>query len=144
MAHARGLVGVRPLFAMRFSLVHGPRPRSKDRELTMDCRHCGNVRDEARETVPYVGPGPRVVELRDVHVTRCRVCAHMTVEVPEPSHLDTLIRCLGRGNRRPVTAVGLRDGPLVHPAAPIDGVVSDTHKRSLCPSQSVNPSRPGV
>ena len=93
MAHARGLVGVRPLFAMRFSVVHGPRPRSKDRELAMDCRHCGNVRDEARETVPYVGPGPRVVELRDVHVTRCRVCAHMTVEVPE--HLDTLIRCLG-------------------------------------------------
>ena len=95
MAHARGLVGVRPLFAMRLSLVHGPRPRSKDRELTMDCRHCGHVRDEARETVPYVGPGPRVVELRDLHVTRCRVCAHMTVEVPEPSHLDTLIRCLG-------------------------------------------------
>ena len=37
MAHARGLVGVRPLFAMRVSLVHGPRPPSKDRELTMDC-----------------------------------------------------------------------------------------------------------
>ena len=60
----------------------------------MDCRHCGNVRDDARETVPYVGPGPRVVELRDVQVTRCRVCAHMTIDVPEPSHLDTLIRCL--------------------------------------------------
>ena len=94
LAHARGRVGVRLLFAMRLSLVHGPRPRSTDRELTMDCRHCGNVRDDARETVPYVGPGPRVVELRDVQVTRCRVCAHMTIDVPEPSHLDTLIRCL--------------------------------------------------
>jgi len=30
-----------------------------------------------------------------MHVTRCRVCARMTVEVPESSHLDTLIRCLG-------------------------------------------------
>ena len=29
-----------------------------------------------------------------MHVTRCRVCARMTVEVPESSHLDTLIRCL--------------------------------------------------
>ena len=34
------------------------------------------------------------MELRDVQVTRCRVCAHMTIDVPEPSHLDTLIRCL--------------------------------------------------
>jgi hypothetical protein len=61
----------------------------------MRCRHCGNARDEARETVPYVGPGSRVVELRDMHVMRCRVCPNMTIEVPEPSHLDTLIRCLG-------------------------------------------------
>jgi hypothetical protein len=33
--------------------------------------------------------------LRDMHVLRCRVCPNMTIEVPEPSHLDTLIRCLG-------------------------------------------------
>jgi len=61
----------------------------------MPCRHCGGAKDEARETVPYVGPGPHVVELRDIHVMRCHVCAHMTIKVPEPLHLDTLIRCLG-------------------------------------------------
>ena len=95
MADARERVGVLPLFAMQISLAYSPLPRSTDRELTMCCRHCGNARDEARETVPYVGPGPCVVELRDLHVTRCRVCPNMTIEVPEPSHLDTLIRCLG-------------------------------------------------
>ena len=61
----------------------------------MRCQHCGNARNEARETVPYVGPGPRVVELRDMHVKRCHVCTNMTIEVPEPSHLDTFIQCLG-------------------------------------------------
>ena len=95
MADARVRVGVLPLFAMQISLAHGPLPRSTDRELTMRCRHGGHARDDARETVPYVGPRSRVVELRDMHVLRCRVCPNMTIEVPEPSHLDTLIRCLG-------------------------------------------------
>jgi len=60
------------------------------------CHRCGAVVGQSHETVPYVGPGPRVVELRDVHVWRCRVCTNMTIDVPEPGRLDTLIRCLGR------------------------------------------------
>jgi hypothetical protein len=60
----------------------------------MPCRHCGGAKDEARETVPYVGPGPRVVELRDVQVLRCTGCGRMSIEVPESRSLDTLVRCL--------------------------------------------------
>jgi hypothetical protein len=94
MAHARWLVGVLPLCALRLSLVHSPLGLSKERELTMQCRCCGGANDEARETVPYVGPGPRVVELRDVHVLRCTGCGQMSIELPDPRSLDTLVRCL--------------------------------------------------
>jgi hypothetical protein len=59
MADARELVGVVPLFAMRLSLAHGPLPRSKDRELTTRCRHCGNAK-RPRETVAYAGPAALV------------------------------------------------------------------------------------
>jgi phage FluMu protein Com len=60
----------------------------------MRCRHCGRAKDEARETVPYVGPGSRVVELRDMQVLRCTGCGQMSIEVPELRSLDTLVRCL--------------------------------------------------
>ena len=60
------------------------------------CHRCGAVVGQTHETVPYVGPGPRVVELRDLKVWRCRVCTNMTIDVPEPGRLDCLIRCLGR------------------------------------------------
>jgi hypothetical protein len=60
----------------------------------MRCRHCGGAKDEARETVPYVGPGTRVIELRDVQVLRCTACGQMSIELPEPRSLDTLVRCL--------------------------------------------------
>jgi hypothetical protein len=45
-------------------------------------------------TVPYVGPGPRVVELSNVRVLRCTACGHLEIQVPEPRALDTLTRCL--------------------------------------------------
>ena len=61
----------------------------------MRCQRCGGAIMEMQETLPYVGPGPSVVELRDVHVARCTGCTKMTIEVPEPQALDTLIRCLG-------------------------------------------------
>ena len=64
--------------------------------LAKHCHRCGAVVGATHETVPYVGPGPRVVELRDLHVWRCCVCANMTIDVPESSRLDTLIRCLGK------------------------------------------------
>ena len=60
----------------------------------MRCRHCGGENDEARETVPYVGPVSRVVELRNVQVLRCTACGQMSIEVPEPRSLDTLVKCL--------------------------------------------------
>ena len=64
--------------------------------LAKHCHRCGAVVGATHETVPYVGPGPRVVELRHLHVWRCCVCANMTIDVPEASRLDTLIRCLGK------------------------------------------------
>ena len=64
--------------------------------LAKHCHRGGAVVGATHETVPYVGPGPRVVELRHLHVWRCCVCANMTIDVPEASRLDTLIRCLGR------------------------------------------------
>jgi uncharacterized Zn finger protein len=94
MAHPRELVVVLPLFALRLSLVHSSLARSKERELTMRCRCCGEASDQARETVPYVGPGPRVVELRDVQVLRCTGCGQMSIELPQPQSLDVLVRCL--------------------------------------------------
>jgi hypothetical protein len=55
-----------------------------------------------QETLPYVGPGPSVVELRDIHVARCTGCTKMTIELPEPRALDTLIRRLGNEMRGPL------------------------------------------
>jgi hypothetical protein len=60
------------------------------------CHRCGAVVGQSHETVPYVGPGARVVELRDLNVWRCGVCANMTIDVPEVPRLEALIRCLGR------------------------------------------------
>jgi hypothetical protein len=60
----------------------------------MLCRRCGGASQEARETVSYVGPGARVVELRDVQVLRCTGCGQMSIELPESRSLDTLVRCL--------------------------------------------------
>jgi hypothetical protein len=49
---------------------------------------------ESHETVPYIGPGPCVVELRNVLVRRCVGCRQMGIEVPDASALDVLVRCL--------------------------------------------------
>jgi hypothetical protein len=47
---------------------------------------------ELRETVPYVGPGPCVVELRDLRALRCTACGHGELDVPERRRLDMLVR----------------------------------------------------
>ena len=49
---------------------------------------------ECRETVPYVGPGPCVVELRDVRATTCGTCGHGELDVPERRRLDSLVGTL--------------------------------------------------
>jgi hypothetical protein len=58
------------------------------------CHRCGATKIATQETVPYVGPGARVVDLTHVQVFRCVQCEQMSIEVPEPRALDVLIRCL--------------------------------------------------
>jgi len=69
--------------------------------------------------------GPRVVEVRHVLVLRCTGCTHMTIEVPEPRSLDTLIRCLAGEDEWAASATGLRAGPVVHSAALGYGILRD-------------------
>jgi hypothetical protein len=57
-----------------------------------------------------MGPGPRVVELRHVLVLRCTGCTHMTMEVPEPRSLDTLIRCLAGEMSEPLPQLAYEQG----------------------------------
>jgi YgiT-type zinc finger domain-containing protein len=58
------------------------------------CQRCGGALLELRETVPYVGPGPCVVELRDLRALTCTACGHGELDVPERRRLDTLVRTL--------------------------------------------------
>ena len=74
------------------------------------CYRCGAVRAEAHETVPYVGPGPRVVQLRDVLVVRCTGCPNLTVELPALMGLDTLIERLGIDTRDPLPQLAHEQG----------------------------------
>jgi hypothetical protein len=76
----------------------------------MRCDRCGAAIMEMQETLPYVGPGPYVVELRDVHIARCTGCTKMTIEVPEPRSLDTLIRCLGNEMSGPLPQLTYEQG----------------------------------
>ena len=62
--------------------------------LSEACLRCGGARAQTLEMVPYVGPGPRVVELRDVRMLRCAGCGHLSIDLPEAHALDTLVRCL--------------------------------------------------
>jgi hypothetical protein len=62
--------------------------------MTTRCQRCGGALIEMHETVPYVGPGPCVVELRDVRALTCSACGHGELDVPERRRLDTLVRTL--------------------------------------------------
>ena len=57
------------------------------------CQKCGGALVEMRETVPYVGPGPCVVELRDL-LSRVYAQLGEVLNVPERRRLDTLVRTL--------------------------------------------------
>jgi hypothetical protein len=74
------------------------------------CHRCGGVLAQNLETVPYVGPGSSVVELRRVLVLRCTGCTNVTIEVPEPQSLDTLIRCLGSEMSEPFPQLAYEHG----------------------------------
>src|SRR5262245_14299290 len=62
--------------------------------MTTRCHRCGGALVELRETVPYVGPGPCVVQLRDLRALRCSACGHSELNVPERQRLDLLVRTL--------------------------------------------------
>jgi hypothetical protein len=62
--------------------------------MTTVCQKCGGALTEVRETVPYVGPGPCVVELQDLRALTCKACGHGEVDVPDRRRLDTLVRTL--------------------------------------------------
>jgi YgiT-type zinc finger domain-containing protein len=60
----------------------------------MACQRCGGDVVASRQTVPYVAPGPRVVELRNVRAIRCKTCGHLDLQVPRltgPRHFGPII-----------------------------------------------------
>jgi hypothetical protein len=79
-------------------------------DLTTHCRRCGGARVQTSETMPYVGPGPRVVELHDVHMLRCVACGNLSVELPEAGALDLLVKCLGQEVTGPMPALAFQQG----------------------------------
>jgi hypothetical protein len=50
---------------------------------------------ETQETLPHVALVTAWSNSVMSHVARCTGCTKMTIEVPAPQALDTLIRCLG-------------------------------------------------
>jgi len=79
-------------------------------EPARHCHRCGAVLVGACETVPYVGPGPHVVQLHAVYVQRCAACAYMLIEVPEPTTLNLLIQCLGTEMAAPLPQLAYEMG----------------------------------
>jgi hypothetical protein len=74
------------------------------------CHRCSGARAQTLETVSYVGPGPRVVELRDVRMLRCVTCGNLTIELPESRALDTLVRCLAHEMTGPLPQLAFEQG----------------------------------
>jgi hypothetical protein len=60
----------------------------------MRCACCNAEMAETTVTVPYVTPGPFVVQLSNVRVLRCLACGDLQMQVPEPRVLEILTRCL--------------------------------------------------
>ena len=74
------------------------------------CHKCGGDILEGRETVPYVGPGPCVVTLQNVTVSRCSRCGDVVIDVPNRHALDVLVRCLELENKGATPLLDYRDG----------------------------------
>jgi len=75
----------------------------------MHCHRCGGAVLEAHKTLPYVGPGEYIVELRDVQSLRCSACRASIRQVPDLHALDVLIRTLAKERPRR-TQLAFRDG----------------------------------
>ena len=64
--------------------------------MTMDsrsCPHCGAALVETRQAAPYIGPGARLVTLRDVPAFLCPLCDHLELDLIDRAVLDKVIRC---------------------------------------------------
>jgi YgiT-type zinc finger domain-containing protein len=58
---------------------------------TRRCPHCGSLLMEACKSVPYIGPGARLVELRDVRAMQCQQCDHLELRLTDRGRLDSMI-----------------------------------------------------
>lgn len=58
---------------------------------TRQCPHCGSLLMEACKSVPYIGPGARLVELRDVRAIQCQQCGHLELRLTDRVRLDSMI-----------------------------------------------------
>ena len=74
------------------------------------CQRCGGRVSESHETLPYIAPGPCVVELRNVAVRRCVSCGQTGIEVPDASALDVLVRCLSAEGTNAMPQLVYEDG----------------------------------
>ena len=67
-------------------------PHDTDRDLR--CAACGGALVAVLQTVPYIAPGPRVVELRDVASWQCMRCGDLRLAIPDRSSLDLVARAI--------------------------------------------------
>ncbi len=76
----------------------------------MRCGRCDAEMAETTVTVPYVTPGPFVVQLSNVPVLRCLACGDLQIHVPEPRVLDILTRCLALASPDTTPTVTFENG----------------------------------
>jgi hypothetical protein len=60
--------------------------------LSQLCPRCGSALVELRQEAPYIGPGERLVMLRDVPAALCRLCDYFELQLVEHRALDSVIR----------------------------------------------------
>ena len=56
------------------------------------CPQCGAALVESRQAAPYIGPGARLVTLRDVPASLCQHCDYFELHLVEHRGLDSVIR----------------------------------------------------
>lgn len=56
------------------------------------CPYCGAALMESRQAAPYIGPGARLVTLRDVPASVCSHCDYLELHLIEQDALDSVIR----------------------------------------------------
>ena len=59
---------------------------------SQECPRCGSALVESRQAAPYIGPGARLVTLRDVPASLCQHCDYFELHLVEHGALDSVIR----------------------------------------------------